>query len=56
MRLKIEIKAMLTDPFSSFSEYTAGSMRQWYQKKLYKGKVKTHNYIKRQNQSTTGKL
>jgi hypothetical protein len=22
----------------------------------YKGKVKTHNYIKRQNQSTTGKL
>jgi ribosomal protein L23 len=23
---------------------------------LYKGKVKTHNYINRQNQSTTGKL
>ena len=22
----------------------------------YKGKVKTHNYINRQNQSTTGKL
>jgi hypothetical protein len=22
----------------------------------YKGKVKTHNYISRQNQSTTGKL
>ena len=24
--------------------------------KSYKGKVKTHNYINRQNQSTTGKL
>jgi hypothetical protein len=24
--------------------------------KSYKGKVKTHNYIDRQNQSTTGKL
>jgi hypothetical protein len=23
---------------------------------IYKGKVKTHNYINRQNQSTTGKL
>jgi hypothetical protein len=25
-------------------------------KQSYKGKVKTHNYINRQNQSTTGKL
>jgi hypothetical protein len=25
-------------------------------RKSYKGKVKTHNYINRQNQSTTGKL
>ena len=24
--------------------------------KSYKGKVKTHKYIKRENQSTTGKL
>jgi len=37
MRLKIGIKAMFTDPFSSFAEYTAGNMRQGYQKKLYFG-------------------
>jgi hypothetical protein len=30
-RLKIGIKAMFTDPFSSFAEYTAGNMRQGYQ-------------------------
>jgi hypothetical protein len=37
-------------------------LRQIYYTKLpnseqsYKGKVQTHNYINRQNQSTTGKL
>ena len=41
IKLPVEIKVITKLPNSEQS---------------YKGKVKTHNYINRQNQSTTGKL
>ena len=48
-----------------FLSYLILSYQEWTLKVItklpnseqsYKGKVKTHNYINRQNQSTTGKL
>jgi hypothetical protein len=49
---------------NSIFKYTIEYLKQWIRvitklpnsEQSYKGKVNTHNYINRQNQSTTGKL
>ena len=43
-------------PVASDANRNKGNNKLPNSEQSYKGKVKTHNYINRQNQSTTGKL
>ena len=61
-----DVKVFLTFTFVvKVLQVTRGCWWRWFirvitklpnSEQSYKGKVKTHNYINRQNQSTTGKL
>jgi hypothetical protein len=49
-----EIKEEIGKCIGLFIGYRLNHLGMFFQS--YKGKVKTHNYTNRQNQSTTGKL
>jgi hypothetical protein len=51
-----DINSPLSFQFDYSRTLKGGNNKLPNSEQSYKGKVKTHNYIKRQNQSTTGKL
>ena len=54
-KLQEEVKKCVTNALATLVEIRVITKLP-NSEQSYKGKVKTHNYINRQNQSTTGKL